>query len=714
MCSFMGGKAKLPGNESKAKLSGMGSKVKCSGLFETTPEDQLPEGMHPKTSLSPDMSSASFMSMSELDERDEPVSRRKMDLRSLSEGVAALIFPSMALVRQTLRRVVCTHGRDNVDKFIKTLGLHDFQVGDDNEDEPDYEAFDEAFVCQITHRAASMLGLEYWKLMDSFGEEFFCLCFEQYGAVIGSLGGTMADFYGNIDGFYEHILAQGVINEEHVKVHTPSYRCSLQSDGKLLIHFYSKSHSLELSMMGQIRMASILLFNTFVEVELVKQRGHGCDHCVYAVQPLLEDQKNGTKNLQNGAVNQATSPAQLASKISVSVFCAAFPFHIMFNRNLTILQVGDTVMRMFSSRASSNGLNFNSYFKVLSPDIRPVTFDRVLRHINKSFVLQSTGIGTAKSKDGTSQGTTVKGQMIHIPESDTILFLGSPKVGNLEELTGRGLYLADIPIHDATRDLILVGEQNKAQDGLKKRMDKLKARILQAGNQLEVEKRKNVDLLNLIFPADVAEKLWAGEVLAPSNMDHVTMLFSDIVGFTAICSNCTPFTVIGMLNKLYTQFDDFCGILDIYKVETIGDAYCVAGGLHRTSSTHAQRVSKMALKMMEAARTVMSHDGSPLKMRIGLHTGAIVAGIVGKQMPRYCLFGSNVTLANKFESHSEPLRINLSPTTHELLEKSGRFSFTPRPREALPAGFPESIPGTCYFLDGYEPDPDNEEDQKLW
>ncbi|XP_022098923.1 guanylate cyclase soluble subunit alpha-2-like [Acanthaster planci] len=693
----------------------MGSKMsKTSGMSECSPEEEMPTQTQSSMSLSPDMSTASFMSISsEMDEKDEPVSRRKLDLRSLSEGVAALVFPSMALVRQTLHRIVCTHGRTDVDKFIKTLGLHDFQVGD--EEEPEYEPFDEGYVCQITHKAASILGLEYRKLMDSFGEEFFCLCFERYGAVIGSLGGTLADFYGNIDGFYEHILAQGVINEEHLRSHTPSYRCSTQADGMLLLHFYTRSHSLELSMMGQIRMASILLFNTFVQVELVKQRGHGCDHCVYAIQPLLDDQRNGTKNLQNGTVDRATSPRHLSSKISVSTFCAAFPFHVMFNRQLTILQVGDTVMRMFSSRASSNGLNFNSYFKVLSPDIQPVTFDRVLGHINKSFILQSTGIGlSTKSKDGTTEGTTVRGQMIHIPESDTILFLGSPKVGNLEELTGRGLYLADIPIHDATRDLILVGEQNKAQDGLKKRMDKLKARILQAGNQLELEKKKNVDLLNLIFPADVAEKLWAGEVLAPSNMDHVTMLFSDIVGFTAICSNCTPFTVIGMLNKLYTQFDDFCGILDIYKVETIGDAYCVAGGLHRTSSTHAERVSKMALKMMEAARTVKSHDGNPLKMRIGVHTGAIVAGIVGKQMPRYCLFGNNVTLANKFESHSEPLRINISPTTHELLEKSGRFSFTPRPREALPSGFPENIPGTCYFLDGYTPDPDNEIDNKLW
>ncbi|XP_033632418.1 guanylate cyclase soluble subunit alpha-2-like [Asterias rubens] len=682
---------------------------------EISPEDDDSQGYHlsPSMLTSPnEVSTASMVSVPGEAESDEPL-RRRLDLRSLSEGVAALVFPSMSLVRQTLRRVVCTQGRPDTDALVRSLGLHDFLVGDDEEE---YEPFDEGYVCKMAHRAASMLGLEYRKLMDSYGEEFFCLCFERYGAVVGALGGTLAEFYGNIDGFYEHILGQGVINEEQLQGQTPSYRCSIEADGKLLLHYYTSSHSLELSMLGQIRMASILLFNTFVEVELVKQRGHGCDHCVYGIQPLLEDQKNGTKHLQNGTMDRMLSSKHIDSKITVSVFCAAFPFHIMFNRQLVILQLGDTVMRMMSSRASNNGLNFNSYFTVLAPLIEPVNFDGMLGQINKSFILQPTGIGmTAKaSKDGKTLANTVRGQMIHIPESDTILFLGSPKVGNLEELTGRGLYLSDIPIHDATRDLILVGEQNKAQDGLKKRMDKLNAKILQASNQVAVEKKKNVDLLNLIFPAEVAAKLWAGEVLAPSTMDHVTMLFSDIVGFTAICSNCTPFIVINMLNSLYTQFDDFCGILDIYKVETIGDAYCVAGGLNQVSDTHAQRVSKMALKMMEAARTVMSHDGTPLKMRIGLHTGAIVAGIVGKQMPRYCLFGNNVTLANKFESHSEPLKINISPTTHELLEKSGRFSFIPRARETLPAGFPATTPGTCYFLDGYSPDPESEIDQKLW
>lgn len=295
----------------------------------------------------------------------------------------------------------------------------------------------------------------------------------------------------------------------------------------------------------------------------------------------------------------------------------------------------------------------------------------------------------------------LKGQMIYIVESSAILFLGSPCVDRLEDFTGRGLYLSDIPIHNALRDVVLIGEQARAQDGLKKRLGKLKATLEHAHQALEEEKKRTVDLLCSIFPSEVAQQLWQGQIVQAKKFSEVTMLFSDIVGFTAICSQCSPLQVITMLNALYTRFDQQCGELDVYKVETIGDAYCVAGGLHRESDTHAVQIALMALKMMELSNEVMSPHGEPIKMRIGLHSGSVFAGVVGVKMPRYCLFGNNVTLANKFESCSVPRKINVSPTTYRLLKDCPGFVFTPRSREELPPNFPSDIPGICHFLDAY-------------
>ncbi|PIK59276.1 putative guanylate cyclase soluble subunit alpha-2-like [Apostichopus japonicus] len=612
----------------------------------------------------------------------------------------------------TLRRVFASYGFEDAAHFLSNEGLEEKSVEFflEDDDPPPYEIdqIEEEKLARITAKAADELGLEYRVFMDRFGEEFFCLCFEFYGGILGALGGTLVDFFCNIDGVNKPVSLDKM---------SPSFRCSKEgSKNMTYLHYYSNSISLAFSMVGQIRMASILLFNTFVEVKLLRQQNsEECCHSVYSVKPLLTSvQTPVSENAPFTQINVSSNVKD--TKLPVQIFCAAYPFHVLFNRGLVIQQIGDTVMRMIQTQAASDGLNFNSYFKVLTPPMKRVTFENMLANINKTFMLSTTGIGNLAKNENVYPAIEVKGQMIYIPESECMMFLGSPRVNKLEELTGRGLYLADIPIHDATRDLILVGEETRAQDNLKNRMDQLKETIEEAHRQVEKEKQKTVDLLNLIFPADVAKKLWLGQHVPPASYESVTMLFSDIVGFTAICSTATPFVVIKMLNSLYTQFDTFCEILDIYKVETIGDAYCVAAGLYRDAVAVkcAEAIAKMAILMMSSAKTVVTQEGNPIKMRIGLHTGTVLAGIVGIKMPRYCLFGNNVTLANKFESHSEVKMVNVSPTTYELLMPSNRFQFTPRSRDTLPEGFPSEIPGTCYFLNGYTPNFNDNMDKQLF
>lgn len=106
-----------------------------------------------------------------------------------------------------------------------------------------------------------------------------------------------------------------------------------------------------------------------------------------------------------------------------------------------------------------------------------------------------------------------------------------------------------------------------------------------------------------------------GSTIDAKTYPDVTMLFSDIVGFTSICSRASPFMVISMLEELYNDFDEFCGYFDVYKVETIGDAYCVASGLHRAGLFDAHKVAWMALRMIEACSKHITHDGQPIRVR---------------------------------------------------------------------------------------------------
>nr|XP_027197587.1 guanylate cyclase soluble subunit alpha-1-like [Dermatophagoides pteronyssinus] len=381
----------------------------------------------------------------------------------------------------------------------------------------------------------------------------------------------------------------------------------------------------------------------------------------------------------------------------IQTFKRVFPFHFVCDQNLRFIQYGTGLSKIFGTQNKLN-VHISNVFNIVQPNVG-FFFESIRHRINLAFIL--------RIRDNISnehfRSMELQGQIIECVESKCLLFLGSPIVKGLQSLTSRGLFLSDIPIHDATRDIILIEEQSRAQESLKRRMDKLKDTIQKANQAVEIERSKNVDLLNLIFPAQVARRLWLGKSVEARQYDDVTMLFSDIVGFTAICSTATPMAIINMLNDLYTQFDVFCGEIDVYKTETIGDAYCVASGLYRQSSYHAVLAAFMALKMMAAVKSFKPKDINveKFKMRIGLHSGSCLAGIVGVRMPRYCLFGAHVTLANKFESHSEAQRINISPTTYRLLQKFQNFKFTLRDPSCLPKECPANLERISAFVDSY-------------
>ena len=145
------------------------------------------------------------------------------------------------------------------------------------------------------------------------------------------------------------------------------------------------------------------------------------------------------------------------------------------------------------------------------------------------------------------------------------------------------------------------------------------------------------------FYRSVAEALKLGNTVPPETFDNVTIYFSDIVGFTTISHYSSPIEVVQLLNDLYTLFDEILSGYDAYKVETIGDAYMVVSGLPiRNGNRHAGEIATFALDLLHnCGKFQIKHlPGVPLRLRIGIHSGACVAGVVGLKMPRYCLFGS--------------------------------------------------------------------------
>lgn len=195
------------------------------------------------------------------------------------------------------------------------------------------------------------------------------------------------------------------------------------------------------------------------------------------------------------------------------------------------------------------------------------------------------------------------------------------------------------------------------------------------------EKKKTEDLLHRMLPKPVANCLTNGIGVEPEAFDLVTIYFSDIVGFTAMSAESTPFQVVNFLNDLYTLFDRIIRGYEVYKVETIGDAYMVVSGLPiRNGDQHAGQIASMSLELLNVVKhhTIPHRPQETLKLRIGIHTGPVVAGVVGLTMPRYCLFGDTVNTASRMESTGEPLRIHISKQCKEALDKIGGYKIEER------------------------------------
>ncbi|XP_036372904.1 guanylate cyclase soluble subunit alpha-1 [Megalops cyprinoides] len=612
-------------------------------------------------------------------------SRSKVNLHTLGESIRKLVCPEFQRLRTAFLRMMKQHKLDTMCPAAVCADVCQEMSFRNAED-----------IKEVMKNYSKKSGIPMDTLKVLLGVEIFKTCYEEDGHILGVVGGALHDFLNSFNVLLKQSTPLSPDGSGCVK--EASVLCLDKDPGLLTVYYFNPHQATELFFPGIIKAAARVLYKTHVEVVMEQScskesslQARGQPHLLYSVQVT------DTRRLTPSPLK-----TQSAAGIPMSFFYSTFPFHIMFDQDMSLLQIGDGLRRRLLRRDVQRRPHFEEHFLIISPQIRS-TFQGILTMLNTQFILRiKQGATPADGNTEKKKLMDLKGQMIFISESNSVLFLGSPCVDKLEELTGRGLYLSDIPIHNALRDVVLVGEQAKAQDGLKKRLGKLKGALEQAHQALEEEKKKTVDLLFTIFPRAVAQQLWQGQHVQAKKFENVTMLFSDIVGFTAVCGLCTPMQVVTMLSELYTRFDHHCGVLDVYKLETIGDAYCVAGGLHKESETHATQIALMALKMMEMSDEVTTPTGEPIRMRIGLHSGSVLAGVVGVQMPRYCLFGNNVTLANKFESCSVPGRINISPTTHRLLKGQPEFRFIPRTRQDLPPNFPSDIPGICYFLEAFD------------
>ncbi len=175
-------------------------------------------------------------------------------------------------------------------------------------------------------------------------------------------------------------------------------------------------------------------------------------------------------------------------------------------------------------------------------------------------------------------------------------------------------------------------------------------------------------LLN-ILPADVAQRLQAQPNVIADHFDDASILFADVVDFTPLAGRLDAREVVAMLDRLFTTFDELVDRHDVEKIKTIGDCYMVAAGVPRKRPDHAHALARLALEMRECAKRFLpDRDGNDLRLRIGISSGPVVAGVIGRRRFLYDLWGDTVNMASRMESHGTPDEIQITRSTRELLD----------------------------------------------
>jgi class 3 adenylate cyclase len=190
---------------------------------------------------------------------------------------------------------------------------------------------------------------------------------------------------------------------------------------------------------------------------------------------------------------------------------------------------------------------------------------------------------------------------------------------------------------------------------------------------LEIEQMKTEKLMLNILPRPIADRLKRGEKNISGSYPDVTILFSDLVGFTKMSSKTTATELVKLLNDLFTRFDIRAEALGLEKIKTIGDAYMAVGGLPIPRPDHAALCAEMALGMFDDLKSFNQENSADLNMRIGMNSGPVVAGVIGFTKFSYDLWGNTVNTASRMESTSQHGRVQVSPSTYEALKDAYDF-----------------------------------------
>ncbi|KAK2716102.1 hypothetical protein QYM36_010622 [Artemia franciscana] len=514
-----------------------------------------------------------------------------------------------------------------------------------------HELYPEDYIVKIANAAQKVIGIKPLSLLHGMGISFVSFV-GQYGydRVLSVLGRHLRDFLNGLDNLHEYL------RPSYPFMRSPSFFCDNETPNGLTLHFRcSKRSGLVYYTMGQIKQIGLQFFKTEVGIEVVKE----------------ETFKNyNSVTFQLSFHNQGYIESQMENKflireeeylpVQADFIFQTFPFSLSFDSLMKIEYLGNSLRLVLPD---AKGKLMRDYFLLHRPLVE-FNYETILARRNNIFELISQAAveelrrGSSGKQSRLSNGEIMpfskeivhskgnrpihlKGQMLYLSEWNRIIYLASPVMPDLDALTDSGLFINDLSMHDFSRDLMMAGTQKSVELKLLLDQERIKSQKLQESmKKLDEEMKRTDELLYQMIPQSVADRLRLGAspLETCQSFDIVTILFSDVVQFTEISSRITPMEVVCLLNSMYSVYDQLTEIHKVYKVETVGDAYMIVGGVPEPCSDHAERVCSMGLGMLQGIRGV----AEPFS-------------------------------ASRMESNSMPMRIHVSEKTKSLLGSKFRL-----------------------------------------
>ncbi|XP_062519102.1 guanylate cyclase soluble subunit beta-1-like isoform X2 [Corticium candelabrum] len=475
---------------------------------------------------------------------------------------------------------------------------------------------------------------------------------------------------------------------------------------------------------GIIKQLASFVFKMTVSIDMISEVWEGkCDytrHCVFSIRKITEKGQSSVSGLfpsKNG--HKYYFPKKML--ISPKTLLKACPFHIIFDHHLHLVEIGSSLQRVLKFPVNEDGsvtteLHFTRVFNLLRPRLDNVNFESFVEHQNSVVELQIKDSALATLTDGEIKRMSkniakddkkpstfrrvfsIRGQMIHVLETESLLFMGMPPVRTLNQVEEYGLCISDIPVHDATRDLILQSGALAGNITLERRLIHTREDIEKTQVLLREKKESSDKLLCSMLPGPVVDTLLENKMIRPKLFKSVTIMFSDLTNFAELTADWEPRQMVDLLNEMYTSFDELLSSHNVYKVGTATDSYMVVGGCPEPHEHHAREVARMAIDMMNTMYDVqhpVTGHSLATQLRIGIHSGSIQAGVVGFERPRYSLFGDTVNVTSRAVTNGISGKITITQYTYEKLKVYDEFDFQD-PHKVVMKGV--DVPVMCYIL----------------